>query len=280
MVYYSNTHSKCRIAQNLFTELQTYYLKSELERIRAQQLISGWLRNKGKGASTSNNGAAESDLPDNDGSEGQQSTEPNDCGTIHSGTAKSLKGVLKTTTHGIAKPACCQRCFKCAKCEGTFEMVREYNHHYSSTHSQIKCHVCGKNFTNPTSLNRHSYIHTKTEGVFPCDKCGESFPFESQLISHRFEHHKVKHFACSDCERWFIWPADCDAHKRSHKGPLIKCHECKYTTKDKRYYNQHKRVHNATLLFSCHYCGKRFCFYQQKKRHKKKSCTVASVSDE
>ena len=37
---------------------------------------------------------------------------------------------------------------------------------------------------------------------------------------------------------------------------LIKCPECKYTTRDKWYYNQYKRVHNATLPFSCHYCGK------------------------
>ena len=221
----------------------------------------------------SNNGAAEPNLPDNDGSEGQQSSEPNDSGTNPGGTAKSPKGVLKTTTHSIAKPAHRKRCFKCAKCEGTFETVREYNHHYSSTHPQIKCHVCGKNFTNPTSLNRHSYIHTKTEGVFPCDKCGESFLFESQLVSHQFKHCKVKHFACSNCERWFIRPADRDVHERSHKGPLIKCPECKYTTKDKQYYNQHKRVHNATLPFSCCYCGKGFRFYQQKKRHKKKSCT-------
>ena len=234
--------------------------------MRAQQLVSGRLKNKGKNVLTSSNSTVGPDPSDINESEGQDdSTDPNNSSTNHGGTVKPPKGVLKTTTHGIVKPVHRKRCFKCAKCDGSCETVREYNHHYSSTHPQLKCHVCDRNFTNPTSLNRHSYIHTKTEGVFSCDKCGESFPFESQLVSHRFKHRKVKHFACSDCERWFIRPADCDAHERSHKGPLIKCPECKYTTKDKRYYNQHKRVHNATLPFSCRQCGKGFHFYQQKK---------------
>ena len=88
-----------------------------LEQIRAQQLINEQLRNKRKSTLTSNNTVAKTDSPDSDDSEDQNSTEPNDSGTTNSEPAKSPKGVLKTTTHGIVKPPHRKQCYHSWHCK-------------------------------------------------------------------------------------------------------------------------------------------------------------------
>ena len=190
------------------------------------------------------------------------------------------KGKLVTTTHGI-KIAKRKRCFKCISCASTFETVSEYNHHYSQSHPMLACTNCGRYFNNPSSLHRHTYVHTKVEGVFLCTRCDKVFPFESQLKSHMYLHRKVSHFPCTYCKRAFKREADRDAHELNHTGPVLKCQNCKYETRDKRYLKQHVRVHSAELKYKCVTCGKGFRFFQQKKRHEaKKQCTDEKDSDE
>ena len=94
-------------------------------------------------------------------------------------------------------------------------------------------------------------------------------------------HHKVSHFPCTYCNRAFKREADRDAHELNHTGPVLKCQNCKYETRDKRYLKQHIRVHSAELKYKCVTCGKGFRFFQQKKWHEtKKQCTDEKDSDE
>ena len=174
------------------------------------------------------------------------------------------------------------RSFKCIVCQVVTHSTMEYNKHYSANHPPLNCQDCSRMFTNPMSLQRHRYNHTKTEGVYPCNRCDKIFPFWSQLQSHKFSHRRIAHFPCSGdgCKKVFMRKSDLAAHAEAHKKIKHDCDKCTYTTFDKRYLKQHKRVHSDTFKYCCEPYGKGFRFYQQYKQHNPSNCEGGSESEE
>ena len=194
-------------------------------------------------------------------------------GDVQNEPVKPKRGKFTVNHHGLKK-AKRVRHFKCKLCDEVFTNTKDCNTHYADNHPMIPCETCGRYFRNPSSLHRHRYVHTKTENIFPCTKCERVFPFESQLASHMFKHRKVSHFPCTadGCKKSFKQESDRRAHELSHTGPLLKCGDCDYSTRDKRYLKQHSRVHSGRFVCSCPKCGQGFRFYEQKTRHIAKPC--------
>ena len=212
--------------------------------------------------------------------------------TTDTPVASTSKGTSKDTTsekvgklvvheHKLVKTKRV-RSFKCIVCQVVTHSTMEYNKHYSANHPPLNCQDCSRTFTNPMSLQRHRYNHTKTEGVYPCNRCDKVFPFGSQLQSHKFSHRRIAHFPCSGkgCKKVFMRKSDLAAHAEAHKKIKHDCDKCTYTTFDKRYLKQHKRVHSDTYKYCCETCGKGFWFYQQYKRHNPTNCEGGSESEE
>ena len=185
---------------------------------------------------------------------------------ISNDTTPDKVGKLVVHEHKLVKTKCV-RSFKCIVCQVVTHSTMEYNKHYSANHPPLNCQDCSRMFTNPMSLQWHRYNHTKTEGVYLCNRCDKIFPFWSQLQSHKFSHQRIAHFPCSGdgCKKVFMQKADLTAHAEAHKKIKHDCDQCTYTTFDKRYLKQHKRVHSDTFKYCCETCGKGLQFYQQYK---------------
>ena len=196
-------------------------------------------------------------------------------------TTSDKVGKLVIREHKLLKTKCACS-FKCVVCQVVTHSTMEYNKHYSANHPLLNCQDCSHMFTNPTSLQQHRYNHTKTEGVYPCNRCDKIFPFRSQLQSHKFSHRRIAHFPCSGdgCKKVFMRKSDLAAHAEAHKKIKHDCDKCTYTTFDKRYLKQHKRVHSDTFKYCCKTCGKGFRFYQQYKQHNPSNCEGGSESEE
>ena len=134
------------------------------------------------------------------------------------------------------------------------------NNHCCNNHEPLKCRFCSKNFNNPGSSCHHGFWHMKN---FVCPRCDKAFPFESQLLSHKEKHHQLSTFACfyPGCKKMFRREASLVAHVRVHKGLDIKCDQCGYTCKNRRYLTQHYRMHTGEKKYSCKHCNKQFTFY-------------------
>ena len=200
---------------------------------------------------------------------------------ISNNTTPDKVGKLVVREHKLVKTKRV-RSFKCIICQVVTHSTMEYNKHYSANHPPLNCQDCSRMFTNPTSLQWYRYNHTKTEGVYPCNRCDKIFPFWSQLQSHKFSHRRIAHFPCSGdrCKKVFMRKSDLAAHVEAHKKIKHDCDKCTYTTFDKRYLKQHKRVHSDTFKYCCEMCRKGFRFYQQYKRHNPSNCEGGSESEE
>ena len=189
-------------------------------------------------------------------------------GDMQDEPVKPKRGKLTVDHHGLKKTKRVRH-FKCKLCDKVFTSTKDWNTHYADNHPMIPCETCSRYFRNPSSLHRQRYVHTKTENIYPCTKCERVFPFESQLASHMFKHRKVSHFPCTadGCKKFFKHESDRRVHELAHTGPLLKCDDCDYSTRDKQYLKQHSQVHSAKLVCFCSKCGKGFRFYEQKTRH-------------
>ena len=211
--------------------------------------------------------------PENDDINDAYNADTEGEGDAQDEPVKPKEGKLTVNHHRLKKTKRVRH-FKCKLCDKVFTSTKDWNTHYADNHPMIPCETCGHYFRNPSSLHRHRYVHTKTENIYPCTKCECVFPFESQLALHMFKHHKVTHFPCTTegCKKFFKRESDRRAHELAHTGPLLKCDNCDYSTRDKRYLKQHSQEHSAKLVCFCSKCGKGFWFYEQKSRHIVKPC--------
>ncbi|XP_034747445.1 gastrula zinc finger protein XlCGF57.1-like [Etheostoma cragini] len=78
---------------------------------------------------------------------------------------------------------------------------------------QFSCSVCGKRFSNKTSLKIHMITHSTDKPTV----CGRSFSQKGNLVCHMQRHTEEKKYNCTVCGRRFKFKEDFGQHMKIHK---------------------------------------------------------------
>uniref|UniRef100_F1L0Z8 PR domain zinc finger protein 14 n=1 Tax=Ascaris suum TaxID=6253 RepID=F1L0Z8_ASCSU len=144
------------------------------------------------------------------------------------------------------------RKFRCVLCPRSFEKrdrLRIHVLHVHENHRPHVCSVCGKSFSQSSSLNKHLRVHSG-ERPYKCPYCSKSFTASSILRTHIRQHSGEKPFQCSMCGKSFASHAAHDSHvRRTHSSQdthQFKCAICEKAFEHKSHLNFHQQcVHDA-----------------------------------
>ena len=144
--------------------------------------------------------------------------------------------------------------FKCvlSGCVKTFDKICNWNLHHCLAHkTKIKCSICGKKFTMPSSHRAHKNIHAVHK--FNCQMCQKSFAFASGLCQHKNFHNKSKEHRCFHgvCKKAFKWPQDLARCIQCHMNPKRECNKYDYVFEERRLLECHKYKHLNIFRYKC-----------------------------
>uniref|UniRef100_A0A8C4WV64 Myoneurin n=1 Tax=Eptatretus burgeri TaxID=7764 RepID=A0A8C4WV64_EPTBU len=174
-------------------------------------------------------------------------------------SSKSAHGCSRTTmpTEKIpekARPMC-------SICGKSFSEASSLRRH-ARIHKGLKpfsCSLCGKAFTQGNQLKMHLRVHTG-EKPFECDECDKAFAQKCQLVFHARTHHDVeKPYSCTVCGLRFPTSSNLKIHTRKHSGerPYV-CETCGQRFTQASTLTYHVRRHTGERPYVCEACGKTF----------------------
>ncbi|XP_067898971.1 myoneurin-like isoform X2 [Heterodontus francisci] len=176
----------------------------------------------------------------------------------------------------------------CNMCGKVFSEASSLRRHMR-IHKGLKpyvCQLCAKAFTQCNQLKTHIRTHTG-EKPYQCDMCDKSFAQKCQLVFHNRMHHgEEKPYACDVCNLQFATSSNLKIHARKHSGekPYV-CDRCGQRFAQASTLTYHVRRHTGEKPYICDTCGKAFAVSSSLITHARKhtgekpySCRTCSKS--
>ena len=152
------------------------------------------------------------------------------------------------------------QCAECPFISYDYTELRKHNkqkHDYNLLQLNQLCRFCFKVFRKMSKREKHEQKQHLGGQRFFCEQCGADFEIRSQLHHHVEYHHKGQRELIVERQKML-----------RAKQPVKVCAECGETFKLTFYYNQHiKMVHEKSLEFKCHLCGKQLSSKYKLKIH-------------